>query len=668
MTRKGIILTVGIGVVLIVVAILLHAYMGNASKRQGAEDEQITYYYRQSQPKSVVPILKSVISRKDLIAKHTDLPRLIHFFAAALQENSNDLEELRNLHQNLSGQSAELIKKVLAEAQNYHPVEVKSPEDLELVWSEFKATGREGIIEGLIKMMDWPGTTPESQLGNAVRLFLVPKAPHHVELYNMIRDKSDTSQGKEKRLIDQTLDEIRRSFSAPAERHMRIGLNFAHSQEYGKALKEYQQALAFFPDYSAVYVNMANAYEQMGKLEEAFNSMKRAAEIDPEDPGVAYGLGRHNFRLKHYDAAIKCYLKALEYHPDKHIYNHAVARAYQEKGDTESAVTYFKKYLEQAPNGEHVHLVKQYLASVGRQIEEDKADVVKMLKGKQYDSLEKHFATLLREKQKDEDGNSVLRNSYSKLCGYPDVQYSFETWVSHFKDWVKQKDSSHFAHAATGISFIRYGWHARGSGWGNTITDQGQRLFRERLLTARDHLEKAHALDPSDPIVPARLIDVARGLGSEPAEMEKQFQRAIQADQTEYQSYYCKLNYLMPKWYGTEQIMLNFAREAARRAPPKSLIPFALAEAHWELYFRSNDRASYFKNPAVWKEVREVYQRLSTDFPDSKRIHNWFAVTAYLSADHETARRELRFVGNHWLEEAWGDKKYFDKVRKELLG
>jgi len=668
MPYKRILVGAGIGVLIIAIEIFLHACTGSPPRRPAVEDERMTYYYRHPQPKNVVSLLKTVLTQKELIAKETNLPRQVHFFAAAFQESRNDLEELKNLQRNYSGQGMEVIRRIVSEAEDYRPVEVKSPEDFELLWSEFKATGNEEIIESLIKMTDWPGTSPESQLGNAAKLFLIAKAPLHVEIYNMLLDKSDSSQGKEKRLIDETLDAIRVSFAGPAETHMRKGLNFAHSRDYDKALKEYRKALDFFPDYSAVYVNWANTYEYMGKLEEAFASMKRAAEIDPEDPGAAYGLGRHYSRMRQHDTAIKHYLKALEYHPDRAIYNHAVARSYQEKGDTENAEAYFKKYLEQAPNGEHVHLVKQYLASVGKKIEEDKKEIVKMLQGKQYDSLESHFAALLKEKQKDQEGNSLLRNAYSKLCGYPDAQYSFETWVGHFEDWARQKDSSHFAHAAAGAFFIRYAWHARGGGWGNTITEQGHRLFRERLLTARDHLEKAYALDQSDPIVPARLIDVARGLGLKHEEMEKQFQRAIRADPTEYQSYYCKLNYLMPKWYGTKEIMLSFAREAARRAPPKSLVPFVLAEAHWELYHRSGDRTSYFKNPAVWKEVREVYETLSTSFPDSKRIHNWFAVTAYLSGDHETGRRELRLVGNHWLEEAWGDKKYFDKVRKELLG
>ena len=90
-------------------------------------------------------------------------------------------------------------------------------------------------------------------------------------------------------------------------------------------------------------------------------------------------------------------------------------------------------------------------------------------------------------------------------------------------------------------------------------------------------------MDPSDAIVPAQLIKVEMGLGSSYSEMEKQFQRAFQADSREYTAYKAKLDYLMPKWHGSKDMMFSFARDAASNAPPDSLIPLILPQAHWEM-------------------------------------------------------------------------------------
>ncbi len=86
------------------------------------------------------------------------------------------------------------------------------------------------------------------------------------------------------------------------------------------------------------------------------------------------------------------------------------------------------------------------------------------------------------------------------------------------------------------------------------------------------------------------------------------------------------------------------------------------------MYERSDSKGSYFRNPVVWKEMKEVYLTLSKHFPNSNKIPNWFARTAYLAGDYDTAREEFKIIGDDWLEGAWDNKKTFDEVKKGLLG
>ncbi len=667
--HKRIFWTDGIWMIFIGISIFLYLCTGCTPKKQSVEDGRITYYYRNPKPDELISVLETVLKQKGLISEETHFGPLAHFFATVIQGNMSKLEELKTFQKNYSGKGREAINRIIEEVENYKPVELRSPDDLEFLWAEFKATGDKEIIERIIKIVDWPGPSGENRLGDAAKKFLIRKAPQHVELYDLLNEKSESSRGNEKRLIDEILNTIKVSSADPAQIYMHRGVNYANQGKYGDALKDFQEALNYFPDYSTVYVNMANMYEKMGKSQEAFDAMKKAVEIDPNDPIACYGLGRHYSFLRKYDDAIKYTLKALEYFPNKPLYLHALARCYQDKGDKENAVIYFKKYLEYAPNGEHVFLVKQYLASVGKAVEEDPTDIVVMLQKKNFESLEENLGTLLREKKKDKDGCSLLRQAYRKLCEQPDVKREFEfvKWINYFRDWLNRNNSSHFASACMGDLHIQYAWHARGSGWGSTVTNEGDRLLRERLLAARDYLEKAYSLDPSDPIVPAMLITVAMGLGSKYEEVEKQFQRAVGADSSEYAAYSSKLNYLMPKWYGSRDQMFLFASKAVKSAPPNSLIPLIMVEAHMEMYRRSDDSSFYFKNAYVWKEMKEVYLTLLKAFPESKRIHNLYAVTAYLAGEPQTAREELKIIGAEWSEEAWGDKKYFEKVRKELM-
>jgi tetratricopeptide (TPR) repeat protein len=453
----------------------------------------------------------------------------------------------------------------------------------------------------------------------------------------------------------------------PAKMHLKRGYNYKNLQQYEQALDEYRKALTYFPDYASVYINMANTYEYQGKQNESFAAMEKAIQIAPWNPSACYGRGRHYKMQGKHDEALPLYLEALKYQPQKPLYIFGLARLYQDKGDTTNAVKYFQQYLEYAPHGEHAEFVKQYLVSVNVPVEEDPADIVTLLKKKEYQALELQLATLLREKKKDTDGRSLLSQAYQELYGNPDAKYAFETWLSYFEDWLEYNPSSHFANASIGMFYIRYAWNARGTGWANTVTEEGSRLYQERLLRAHEHLENAYMLDPSDPVVPAYLIKTARGLRLEYEEMEKQFQRAIQADISEYRAYYEKLVYLMPKWYGSERQMFFFAREVVKNAPPDSLVPLVLANAHWEMYFRSKNQSAYFKQSEVWEELKPVYNLLCQRFPNSKERHNWFAVTAYLAGDYETARKELTIIQDDWLEQAWGDFEYFTKVKNEVF-
>jgi tetratricopeptide (TPR) repeat protein len=550
---------------------------------------------------------------------------------------------------------------LIEEVNNYRPADLKSAGDLELLWSEYKATGNREIIERLIRVIRGTTLFKAKNLRDPIKQFLIRIAPHHFEVYEMLRKKSDSST------IGEIASIITRFAFDPATNHLSRGLNLYLEKKYNEAMEEFNKGLNYFPDYCSIYMNIANIYDDQNDIQEAIRIGKKAVSIEPENTGAITNVGRFYYRLKDYDEAIKWYQKALEYDPKKIDCHYGLGITYVSKRDTEKAVIHFKKYLEYAPNGEHVASIKQYLNSIGRTAGEDPENVAVMLQNKRYDVLEKSLLSHLREKKRGKDGVSTLLQAYKKLCDVQEPERAYTAKLAQFKAWLTQYNSSHFANACLGIVYISYAWDARGSGYASTITDQGGRLFRDRLSTAKEYLEKAYSLDRLDPIVAAQLIIVAMGLGLDRKEVERQFQRAILADPTEHEAYFAKLEYIKPKWYGSKEEMFSFAREAVRKAPPNSMIPMVLIVAHWEMYRQSNENASYFRNSNVWKEMKEVFQTVSKSFPDAKTTHNWFARIAYLAGDYEVAREELRKIGDDWRIGVWGNKRTFEEVKRELL-
>ena len=634
------------------------------------EDERITYYYRNPRPAELVPILESALKQEGLINHQRLVARLTHFLATAIQKDMSKLEELKALQTNYSGKVGGVVKKVIEETNKYQPVSLKSPEDLELLWSEYKATGDKQIIHRTIGAICGSEESKLSGLRESARDFLIRKAPYHYEIHKIFVKKSGSSMEEEKYCFDEIVSTINRSSWDPANNHMWRGLNLLNLKKYDEALEEYRKGLSYFPDHPHIYANMANIYNRKQNVREAINSAKKAIIIDPEDDIPIYNLGLYYFGLKEYDEAIKCYLQVLKDHPKNAEYLRQLARAYHQKGDLENAAIYYKKHLEYGPEDAYVYapLIKHYLTTFGKPVEEDPTDIAVMFQKKRFKDLEERLGTLLKEKAKDKEGRSQLSQAYHVLCNNSDYENLHQIKIKCLKEWLAQFPSSHFANACLGNVYIHYAWHARGGGWGSTVAEEAGRLLEERLLSAKEYLEKAYALDPSDPLVPASLITVAMGLGSERAEVEKQFGRGISADPTDSQAYLTKLTYLMPKWFGSKEEMFSFARDAARRAPSNSSVPTVLTAAHWEMYERSDSKGSYFRNPVVWKEMKEVYLTLSKHFPNSNKIPNWFARTAYLAGDYDTAREEFKIIGDDWLEGAWDNKKTFDEVKKGLLG
>ena len=634
--------------------------------RQFKVDERITYYYRDPRPNELMPLLESVLNEKDAISNSKTVKPLVHFFATAVQKDLNKVKDLKTLQQNYSGVAGRLVQTIIEETRNYCPIDLKSPEDLELLWSEYMASGNKEIIERLIQVVVGTFTSKENNLRNGAAAYLMKMGTYHSEIFKMLRRRSESSTGNQSNLLGEIVSTINRFAFNPANEHLGRGLNLYNEQKYDEAMQEYNKSLSYFPDYCDAYINIANIYSVQKNYWEAIKAGKRAVSIEPDNTVALHNLGLYYRHLNEQDEAIKWYHKCLECDPKEIDCHYGLGRVYMSKRDKDKTAFHFKKYLEYAPNGKQANFVRQNLASIGQPAKEDPTNVVTMLQNKRYDSLENHLLSLLRERKRDKDGQFLLYLAYHKLYNVPETQNSYATRIFQLKTWLTQYNSSHFANACLGMIHINYAWYARGGGFANTITEEGGRLFKERLLTAKDYLERAFSLDPSDPNVPANLITVAKGLGLERKEMERQFQRAILADPTNHQAYFAKLEYLMPKWHGSKEEMFLFARESAKKAPLNSRISGVLLTAHWEMYFRSGENRSYFGDPNIWKEMKEVYQTLTKSFPEAKTTHNWFARTAYLAGDYKVAQEELKIIGEDWDENVWGNKSAFEEVKKEL--
>lgn len=164
-----------------------------------------------------------------------------------------------------------------------------------------------------------------------------------------------------------------------AAAHNYLGVDYTELGHWDDAIREYRTALEIDPDYTFAHNNLGYVYLNTGRVEEAIAQFKEALRIDPNYVTAHFNLGKAYFilndyeaslkefetviklnpkhanayfqigrvlkRQERYDEAVMMYLKCLEIDPN---YIHAyynLGDIYDAKGDKQSAIYYFKKYI-----------------------------------------------------------------------------------------------------------------------------------------------------------------------------------------------------------------------------------------------------------------------------------------------------------------------------------
>jgi arylsulfatase A-like enzyme/Tfp pilus assembly protein PilF len=119
--------------------------------------------------------------------------------------------------------------------------------------------------------------------------------------------------------------------------HFSLGNVFFKAGRFGEALDAFRKALALKPDDSFTVINIANAYQRLGKPEEAERFVMDHIGRGFEDPQLYFLLGRLKVDRKLYDEAIPLYEKCLSLNPESAASHNALAAIYLLKDDLDRA-------------------------------------------------------------------------------------------------------------------------------------------------------------------------------------------------------------------------------------------------------------------------------------------------------------------------------------------
>jgi hypothetical protein len=239
-------------------------------------------------------------------------------------------------------------------------------------------------------------------------------------------------------------------------------------------------------------------------------------------------------------------------------------------------------------------------------------------------------------------------------------------WQLHEKihgEWETKYPKSITAQVAKAEFYISYAWHARGAEYANQVTEEGWKLFRERLAKARTVLDQAKALSPTCPMWYTAYLTVALGQGWDRAEYDTLFKEAT-AFAPEFDPYDVeRATYLLPRWHGKpgewEKVAEN---EIALRGA-----------AGQEIYACVIDKqAGYYDNifkesAASWRQTRKGYDALIAHFPTSSGLLNHYCRFACLAGDREQAKKLFEMIGENQVPSSWR-KNEFARAKAWAMG
>jgi len=287
-----------------------------------------------------------------------------------------------------------------------------------------------------------------------------------------------------------------------------------------------------------------------------------------------------------------------------------------------------------------------------------------------FDELEKMAHDFRSTKARFPHGTWKLSCFYSTFeTPKNDTPDGWKRFLSKFDKWLAKYPDSVTARTAAAHGWEWFGWHARGIGFADKVTEEGWRLFHERISKAYSFVSvKPKKYSEDCPGRYREILALATYLGFDRAHFEALFNESISFQQDYHYYYFAKAHYLLPRWHGEDGETLRFALETTKLPPEKGgkTLYMDIVMTYWGYEFKS------FDEDGVSRElIKQAIIETRREYPSSPYVLNYSCLYACLVGDREMARALFKEIGDHPYIEAWSDLfrlSEFKKWRDWALG
>jgi hypothetical protein len=286
-------------------------------------------------------------------------------------------------------------------------------------------------------------------------------------------------------------------------------------------------------------------------------------------------------------------------------------------------------------------------------VSEEKADHDKiaheaadLLAKRDFASLDKRARELRAEKRIYPDGTSALWSFYNGVETVakhaPDPQWM--ALLALLNDWIKAAPDSITPRVALAETLVAYAWRARGTGWANTVTEEGGRLMEQRLGAAHKILNEARNLHERCPRWWTVAQRVALGEGWDAHTYNTVCDEGLALYPENQSIYFNKAYELQPRWYGKPGEWEQFAAASAEKVGGDEG-DMLYARIIWHLNEMNIFHNIFPESGIKWDRVKRSFEVLHKTYPDSLQVISEFVSLACNAGDWKKARELFTVIG-----------------------
>ncbi|HWI56607.1 MAG TPA: hypothetical protein VNZ22_05235, partial [Bacillota bacterium] len=183
-----------------------------------------------------------------------------------------------------------------------------------------------------------------------------------------------------------------------------------------------------------------------------------------------------------------------------------------------------------------------------------------------------------------------------------------------------------------GAAEVGLAWVSRGGGFADTVTAKGAAGFDKHLAQAEKHLNTAWQMNSSNAHTAYLMMQVELGQGQGRSRMQQWFDRAMRLDPSSFDAVKLMSFYLEPRWYGSDEAALEFARACVASTNYTGNVAMILPEVHHSLakYYKRAESPDYWHRPEVWADIKSTYETFFQRNPQAVGHRHNYARDAYL--------------------------------------